>query len=137
VPKTKLPVKGLKPWDGIRNPKMLCGLLKMGVASLIWKFNKEKKRAYDPSICSGQFIKAYKIIGASLVRGGYIKSPESIQGQIKETPKGKARVLELKRSNTLDKLEHLKRARLALDYLEEVLPKLKEDLEAGIIKETP
>jgi len=71
------------------------------------------------------------------VRGGYIKSPESIQGQIKETPKGKARVLELKRSNTLDKLEHLKRAQLALDYLEEVLPKLKEDLEAGIIKETP
>lgn len=136
MPITKRPLYGLKPWDGIRNPEQMPYLLKRGIASLIRRENKEADKAYSPIPSSNQFIKAYKIIGASLVRKNLIKSPNSVQGRLIVTVEGKQRERELKRSGSLKELERLKRARFALEYLDDVLVKLKEDLEAGVIQET-
>lgn len=136
MPITRQPLFGLKPWDAVRNPETMPYLLKRGVASLMWKENKEVERAYSRVATPKLFLKAYKIIGASLVRAKSLKSPQSVQGRLILTAKGKDRERELQLSGSKEKLERLKRARRALEYLDTMLVRLKEDLEAGVIQET-
>lgn len=136
MPTTKKPLYGIKPWDSIRNPKSIPYILRRGVASLLWREAGDVKIAYNPNTSLFSYLKAYQIIGASLVRGKFIKSPNSVQGRIIVTAKGKQRERELQLSGSIEKLERLKRARFALDYLDDMLVKLKADLESGVIQET-
>lgn len=137
MPTTKQPLFELKPWSGIRNPDSMPYMLKRGIASLMWRENGEAKKGYNSNVTSKHFVKSYKIIGANLVRGKFLKPPDSVQGRLVLTAKGKQRERELNLAGSVKKLDSLKRARRALEYLDDMLVQLKVDLEAGVIKETP
>jgi hypothetical protein len=135
MPKTLRPLFGLNAWAAIRDPASMPYYLKRGIASLIWKENGNTKRAYAPAVSSKQFVKAYNIIGASLVRSKALRSPASAQGRLILTAEGEAKERALKVARTKEARHRLKRARSAVEYLDSVLVQLKEDLEAGVIKE--
>ena len=148
MPSTKRPLHGLEPWSGIRNPDSMPYLLKRGIASLIWKENGESEKPYNSATTWKQFIRAYKIIGANLVgenrkrkaKNGrkvevFLKPPVSVQGALILTEAGKRRERELRIPNNAKERKALLRARRAIKYLDEILAKLKSDLDAGVIKE--
>lgn len=136
MPKTLKALFGLDPWSGIRNPEGIPYYLKRGIASMLWKENNEAPKAYNARTLGKDFVRAYKIIGASLVRAGHLKKPSTIRGKVALTAQGEQRERELKIPKTKEDRDRLKRARRAVEWLDDVLVKLKADLEAEVIKET-
>jgi predicted RNA-binding protein len=135
MPKTLEPLYGLNAWAAIRDPESMPYYMKRGIASLIWRENGKSEKAYIPGVSSEQFIKAFNIIGASLVDNKALKRPDSVQGVLDLTVEGEAKQRLLKKPRTKSERDRLKRARSAVKYLNSVLSQLKEDLEAGVIKE--
>ena len=135
MPETYRPLFGLDPWSGIKAPETMPYYMKRGIASLMWSENGESPRAYNARLLSSQFRKAYRIIGASLVRGDYLRRPGA-DGLLVLTPAGEKRQRELQKPSTKKGRERLKRARRAVKWLDMTLVKLKADLQEGVIKET-
>ena len=136
MPTTRKALFGLDPWSGIRAPESMPYYMKRGIASMLWKENNDAPKAYSARNLSRDFVRAYKIIGASLVRSKALKRPDSSQGQLVLTQTGEKKERELKMSRTKDERDRLKRARRAVEWLDAVLVKLKADLDNEVIRET-
>ena len=136
MPKTLQPEFGLDPLSGIRDPGSMPYYMKRGIASFIWRQNGE--HAKDPTAKAGHglFIKAYKIIGASLVNNGLMYRPDGRQGRLNLTSKGVDKERKLSIPKTKKEREHWDRSRVAVKYLDALLVTLKADLESGVEETT-
>ena len=136
MPKTLQPEFGLDPLSGIRDPGSMPYYMKRGIASFIWKENGEHAKDPTPDMARKQFMRAYKIIGASLVNNGFMYRPDGRQGRLDLTGQGVDKQRKLMIAKTKKERERLDRSKVAVKYLDALLVKLKADLESGVEETT-
>ena len=136
MPKILQPEFGLDPLSGIRDPGSMPYYMKRGIASFIWKENGEHAKDPTPDMARKQFMRAYKIIGESLVNNGFMYRPDSRQGRLDLTGQGVDKQRKLMIAKTKKERERLDRSKVAVKYLDALLVKLKADLESGVEETT-
>ena len=133
---SEAPLFGLNAFNGIRDPDSMPYVMRRGVASMLYKANGSKAYSYTGLRAKEEFTKAYNIVGASLVRSGILKKSESERnGSLVLGAYGVRRTRELKEPTTPGLRKRLRRAKVALAVLDNLLETLQSDLASGVIKE--